>query len=177
MVELCYSALDLAAIISGMELGCRESAAFLERVWEGDRPFLRKIYRENKRQLVLDVSYWLTYLSDKPAIDAEFPFIQRDAAARGNALSADAYTDDCANLELFFKNARLRILYGGGRDYVTIKRRTLMARYGYKRLSPALTEHFKKCAYFYHLQPYMRNGVACQIQDVGIDEMIVFRVV
>ncbi len=31
--------------------------------------------------------------------------------------------------------------------------------------------------YFYHLQPYVRDYAECQIEDVGIDEMIVFRVI
>lgn len=177
MEELCYRALDLAAIISGMEFGCRAAADFLEQVWEGERPFLQKIYRENKRQLILDTSYWLTYLSDKPAIDAEFPIIQRDALALGNKLPVDAYTDDCSNLDLFFKSVRLRILYGGDKGYVRIKRRTLMARYGYKRMSPALSEYFDQRTYFYHLQSYVRNWIECRIEDVGIDEMIIFRVV
>lgn len=175
MEELCYSALDLAAIISGMDLGCRAMADFLERVWEGERPFLQKVYRENKRQLILDTSYWLTYLSDKPTIDAEFPIIQRDALTLGNELSVDAYTDDCSNLDLFFKSVRLRILYGSGKDYVKIKRRTLMARYGHKRMSRALSEHFSQCMYFYHLQPYVRDYVMCQIENVGINEMIILR--
>jgi len=175
MEELCYSALDLAVIISGMNLGCRATADFLERVWEGERPFLQKIYREKKRQLILDTNYWMTYLSNKPAIDAEFPVIQRDALALGNELPVDGYVDDCSGLDLFFKNTRLRILYGGVKDYVRIKRRTLMARYGYKRLSSALAEHLNQCIYFYHLQPYVRDGVECRITDVGIDEMIIFR--
>lgn len=177
MEELCYSALDLAAIISSMGLGCRATADFLERVWERERPFLQKIYRENKRQLILDTNYWLTYLSDKPAIDAEFPVIQRDVLALGSELPGEAYLGDCSDLDLFFKSARLRILYGGGRDYVRIKRRTLMAKYGYKRLSPALVEHFNRCTYFYHLQPYVRDWAECRIADVRIDEMVIFRVV
>ncbi len=177
MEELCYSALDLAAIISGMGLGFRATADFLEQIWEGERPFLQKIYRENKRQLILDVNYWLTYLSDKPAIDAEFPIIQKDALALGNELPADAYVGDCSGLDLFFKSTRLRILYGGGREYITIKRRTLMAKYGYKRLSPVLVEYFNQCVYFYHLQPYMRDWIECRIEEVGIDERIIFRLI
>ncbi len=177
MEELCYSSLDLAIIISGMGLGCRATADFLERVWEGQRPFLQKMYRENKRQLILDTSYWLTYLSDKPAIDAEFPIIKKDALALGSQLPIEAYVGDCSSLDLFFKNTRLRILYGSGKDYVRIKRRTLMARYGYKRLSPALVEHFSRCTCFYHLQPYVRDGVECRIEDIDIGEMLIFRVV
>lgn len=177
MEELCYSALDLAAIISSMGLGCQATADFLERVWDGERPFLQEMYREHKRQLILDSNYWLTYLSDKPAIDAEFPTIQRDVKATGGELEADAYITNAYGLDLFFKSTRLRILYGGGKPYVRVKRRTLMGKYGYKRLSPALVEFFHRCVYFYHLQPYVRDNVKCQIEDVGIDEILIFRTI
>ena len=56
MEELCYSALDIAAIIAGMGLGCQAQAEFLNRIWENERPFLQKDYRDNKRKLILDVS-------------------------------------------------------------------------------------------------------------------------
>ncbi len=177
MEELCYTALDLAAIISSMNLGCQARADFLDRVWEGERPFLQKGYRDNKRHMILDVSYWLTYFSDKPAIDAEFPIIQRDVKATGGELEADAYITDTSGLDLFFKSARLRILYGGGKPYVRVKRRTLMGKYGYKRMSSTLVNYFHQSINFYHLQPYVRDYVECRIEDVGIDEMIVFRVV
>jgi len=177
MKELCYSALDLAAIIKGMGLGCHAIAAFLERVWAEERSFLQSDYREKKRQLILDTNYWLTYLRDKPAIDAEFPVIQQDVLALGSKLSTKAYLGECSDLDLFFKSARLRILYGSGKDYVMLKRRTLMAQYGYKKLTPALVEHFNRCIYFYHLQPYVRNGRECRIEHVGIDRMIIFRVI
>jgi len=142
MEELCYTALDLAVIINSMNLGCQAQADFLDRAWENEKTFLQKVYRDNKRQLILDVSYWLTYFSDKPAIDAEFPIIQRDVKATGGELETDAYIADASGLDLFFKSARLRILYGGGKPYVRVKRRTLMGKYGYKRLSPALVEYF-----------------------------------
>ncbi len=177
MEELCYTALDLAVIISSMNLGCQGQADFLDRVWENEKPFLQKDYRDNKWQLILDVSYWLTYFSDKPTIDAEFPIIQRDIEATGGELEIDAYITDVSGLDLFFKSARLRILYGSGKPYVRVKRRTLMGKYGYKRMSPTLVNYFHHCIYFYHLQSYVRDYVECQIEDVGIDEMIVFRII
>ena len=177
MEELLYSALDLAAIISSMELGCKAQSAFLDQVWENEKPFLWSGYRNNRRQMLLDVSYWLSYLSDKATIDAEFPVILRDIRTTGGDLVKENYVSDYADLDLFFKSIRLRILYGGGKDYVRIKRRTLMKRYGYKRLSPALTEHFNRFIYFYHLQPFVRDLVECQIDKVDIDDMIVFRVI
>ncbi len=177
MEELLYSSLDLAAVISSMDLGCRAQADFLEKVWEFERPFLLELYRTNKRKMILDVSYWLTYFRDKPSIDSEFLSIQNDALSNGSKLHVENYTSNFANMDLFFKSLRLRILYGGGKNYIQLKRRTLMSQYGYMRLSPYLKEHFHRCIYFYHLQPYMRDYVKCQIEDVGIDEMIIFRVV
>lgn len=177
MDELFYSALDLAAIISSMELGCKEQAALLDRIWDNEKPFLWAGYRNNKRQMLLDVSYWINYFSDKETIDTEFPAVRMDIQALGGELTESDYVGDYTDLDLFFKSVRLRILYGGGKDYLRIKRRTLMKRYGYKRLSPALIEHFTRCVYFYHLQPYVRDRIECRIEDVDIDEMIVFRVV
>lgn len=90
-------------------------------------------------------------------------------------MGTDAYVGDCSGLDLFFKNTRLWILYGSGKDYVRIKRWTLMARYGYKRLSLTLAEHLNRCTYFYHLQPYVRDWVEYNIEETEIDEMIIFR--
>ena len=177
MERLCYSSLDLAAIIRSMNLGCQSQADLLEQIWENERPFLQEKYRDNKRRLILDTYFKMTYLSDKPAIDAEFPYIRSDIRRNGGDLLEKDYIIDDSGLDLFFKSARLRILYGGGRPYVRVKRRTLMSHYGYKRITPQLIEYFNQCISFYHLQSYARGGVKCRIEDVGIDKMIMFRVV
>ena len=177
MDELCYSALDIAIVLNGLELDCQGETAFLNRVWEYERSFLQRRYRSDKGKWLLNVRHWSHYLYDKYSIDAEFPAIQRDVLSSGGNLQEEEFTSDFSDMELFFKNARLRILYGPGKDYIRVKRRTLMARYGYKRLSPALLEYFNRCIYFYHLQPYVRDGIKCQIEETGIDEMIIFRAV
>ncbi len=177
MEQLCYSPLDIAVIISSMDLSCQAQVKFMEQIWAYERSFIQSIYRDNKRRLILDTAYWLTYLSEKPTIDVEFPMIQRDMIAIDKVLTEEMYITDHVDLDLFFKSMRLRILYGDGKPYLRIKRRTLMKKYGYKRLSPILIEYFHQCISFYHLQPYMRGQIKCKIEDVGIDEMIVFRVI
>ena len=120
MDELCYSALDVAVVLSGMELDCHEESAFLNRIWAQDRPFLQKQYRSDKRKWLLNVLHWTHYLYDKQAIDSEFPAIQQDALASGGNVQEDEFTSDFSDLDLFFKNARLRILFGPGKDYVRV---------------------------------------------------------
>lgn len=176
MDELLYSPLDIAVILSGLDLDCRQETAFLNRLWEQERAFFQSEYRAEKKKWLLAVYYWSHYWYDKPSMDAEFPCIQRDALSAGGDFREEGFTSDFSNLDLFFKNARLRILYGPGRDYLRVKRRTLMSVYGYRRLSPALKDRFHRCCDFYHLQTYVRGGIACSIEDAGIDEMLIFRV-
>lgn len=176
MEELMYSAIDLAAIISSMQLDCQEQAHFLENVWDREWAFIAREYRQNKRRMLLDTFYWLMYFSDKPSIDFEFPLIQKDALAIGSDLDESNYSGEFSNLDIFFKSVRLRILYGGGSGYVRIKRRTLLRKYGYKRMSRQLADYFRRCLLFYHLQSYVRDGVQLQIEDISMDEMIIFRI-
>lgn len=60
--EFYYSALDLAAIANSANLSVKEEADLLEKVWTYERAFLLPEDYENKRKLILDVSYWRYYL-------------------------------------------------------------------------------------------------------------------
>lgn len=176
MQELYYTAQDLAAIISSLRLGAQEETRLLNRIWQYDRVYLVKEYRENQRKLILDVFYWVHYFTDKTAIDVEFPAIQKDCAAFGNCLNLDDYIGDFSDLDLFFKSLRIKILYLGNQDYSKLKLRTLLRQYGYHRRSQKLMQYIKECTTFYHIQPYVRGGIECDIGDISIDEMIMFRV-
>lgn len=87
------------------------------------------------------------------------------------------YVTDFSNLDLFFKNIRIKILYGKGPDYIRLKLRTLLKEYGYQRRFKILLEYINKCIWFYHLEVTLRGGVPCSIDSVGLDKMLVFRVV
>lgn len=177
MQEMCYSALDLAAIIDSMGLSCRGEADLLDQIWQQDRSFLLPAYRNNRKKLILDVCYWKNYFYDKLVLDAEFPAVQKDLLTFGSEIKADEYISDNYDIDLFFKSLRIRILFIGTQDYSRIKLRTLMKRYGYRRRSPRLMQHLKEVTCFYHLQPYTRGYAECDLDSVQINEMITFRVV
>ena len=177
MQGLCYSALDIAVIVCGMQLGCREQSRILDQIWQGEKEFLDESYRENRRKFILDTYHWLHYLYDKPMIDREFPAIQKDLANSNRTSLVEQLTSDFMDLDLFFKNIRIRILYGFGNDYVRIKLRTLLKQYGYKRRSQLLLQHINRCMLFYHLEATLRGGVPCSIADVDLEQMITIRVI
>lgn len=177
MQELCYSALDIAIIVSSMQLGCRDESRILDRIWEGEKAFLDIPYRTNQRKFILETYHWLQYFYDKPIIDREALAIQRDLEHSNRTLRTDQLTSDFSDLDLFFKSIRIRILYGDGNDYVRVKLRTLLKQYGYKRRSRLLLQHINCCMQFYHLDATLCGGVPCSIEAADLDQMLTFRVI
>lgn len=172
---LPYTAQDLAVLLTLRELGVREEAALLDRIWAEERVFFAREISESRRKFLLDVAYWTLYLREKPCIDREFPTIQRDAAGCGAQLQDDQFLSDFSDLDLYFKSVRFQLRFFSDCGYVRIKLRTLLKHYGYRRRSARLLEHMDQCMAFYRLQPYLRGGVPCSLSDASIDDMIVFR--
>ena len=176
MSKYYYSALDIAAILSGFELGCKAETEMLSRIWDGERYIISPQYVNNKRKFILDVYYWMHYFYEKPILDKEYPMIQKDMEAMGSSLDMHQYTSDFNNLDLFFKNIRIRILYSGGNDYVRIKLRSLLKHYGYKRRSKAVMRHIKTCMRVYKLIVTQRGKAHCVLEEIDLDTMLSFRV-
>lgn len=177
MKEYAYSTLDIAWIIDGMALGCRRQYQVMEAIWQKEKAYLEPKYLESYRRFILEVQYWLHYLHEKMLLDQEFSVIQQEIAAISGSLQAEDYQRDYLGLDLFFKQARIRILYGDRKDYVKIKLRTLLKAYGYKRRSQNLVLHIQKCMEVYGLEATLRGGVPCNVAEVDIDAMLTFRVV
>ena len=113
---------------------------------------------------------------DKDAIDEELVAIQRDLKHSDRTLQLDQLSGYFSDFDIFFKNCRIKILYGGI-DYVSIKLRVLLERYGYKRRSSLIVQYIKHCLIFYHLEVTIYGRGSCDIEIVGIDEMLMFRVI
>ncbi len=177
MKEYAYSTLDIAWIIDGMTLGCRRQYQVMEAIWKKEKTHLELKYLESYRRFVLEIQYWMHYLHEKNLLDQEFTAIQQEIAALNGSLQAEDYQRDFWGLDLFFKRARIRILYGYRKDYVKIKLRTLLKEYGYKRRSQNLVLHIQECMEVYGLEATLRGGVPCNVAEVGLDAMLTFRVV
>ena len=176
MYGLFYSAIDIAFILQDLKLGCREESKVLDSIWENEKSLLSEQYRDNKRKFLLDIYQWSHYILDKDAIDEELVAIQRDLKHSDKTLQLDQLSGYFSDFDIFFKSCRIKILYGS-RNYVKIKLRTLLERYGYKRRSSLIVQYIKHCLTFYNLQVAVRGGDICDIETVGIDEMLMFRLI
>ena len=176
MYGLFYLAIDIALILQDLKLGCREESKILDSIWENEKAFLSKQYRDNKRKFLLDVYHWEHYILDKDAIDEELDAIKKEWECSDRILQVDQLSDDLSGFDNFFKSCRIKNLYGGS-NYMRIKLRTLLKRYGYKRRSSLIVQYIKHSLLFYHLEVTLRGGETCDIETVGIDEMLIFRVI
>ena len=163
-----YTALDIGVILSSANLTVIEFSNTLKKISENEKDLIALKYKNDRRKLFLAASYWSYYFVDKEALDAEFPAIKK-------LLSTD-FTADYSDLDLFFKSIRLRILYIGKQDYVRIKLRTLLKRYGLKRRSQKFIDKFLLCIWFYQLQIYLPGNKEFDIRKVNVDDTIIFRI-
>lgn len=177
MIELYYDAFDLACILYSQNMSIKTTSRMLQEIWQQDNLYFIPYYRTNWRALYLDVQYWMNYLCNKPVIDKEFPSVQKDFHALGREVDEEAYITEYSDINLFFKMKRLQILYLGGQDFSKIKLRTMLKRYGYKRRTRELLRYFRECLMFYHMQTYLRGKEECDIGAIGLDEMVMLRVI
>lgn len=177
MKELLISAFDMACIIDSLDLRARDAVGFKKIVWENEKAFLTPEYQMDYKKWMYDVQHWTEYLYDKPSLDAEFPSVQKDILAQGGKLEEESFLKDNFDIDLFFKSMRLRILYLDKQGYERMKLRTLLAAYGYKRRSPYIVRYIKDCLLFYHIQTYLRGNVDCDVEEVVLDDMLIFRVI
>lgn len=175
MFELYYTPIDIATILYNMNLGIKEESIMLDKIWKEDGRFFMYDYKTNQRRLILDVMYHMHYFEDKPILDKEFPYIQQDLIDVNKCLYEEDFISENVNIDLFFKNMRIQILYGGGNDYSKIKLRNLLKQYGYKKRNPKLVEHIKRCIKFYNLDVTLKGGEKCDIETVPLDEVLIFR--
>lgn len=171
-----YTALDLGAILSNTNLSVIEFSNLLEQIAENEKNLIALKYKNDKRKLFLATSYWSYYFFDKETIDTEFPSIKNLLTSRDIEISDGDFITDYSDLDLFFKSIRLRIRYLSECDYVRIKLRTLLKRYGLKRRSQKFIDNFLLCLWFYELQIFLPGNKPCDIRTVDINSTIIFRV-
>ena len=177
MEELYYDEFCLAYIMVNHDLGAKSVMELLERVYAEDSQFIHPSYREKKREFLSNVLYWVDYLVDKANLDMEFAGLEKDFRSMGKELVWENFMFHYTNLDLFFMEMRLKIRFLGSQNYVRMKLRTLLKNYGYQRRSAAFMDHIRDCMFFYHIQPYLRGGQECDIRQIGLDDMVVFRVI
>ena len=175
MEDLLYSPYDIAYIISKNDIGVSDTARVLNEMFIKDNAYIEPEYCDSKPKFMLAVMDMLNYINNKDAYESEAPAIKKDAEDLGINSDDQGYAD-LQVVNLFFKEMRLNILYSS-QYYTRLKLRTLLANFGYKRRSESIVRYIRDCLMFYHIKTTLRGNIPCDIEQIGLDEMVTFRVI
>lgn len=175
MEELLYDVTTLARIIIERDMSITKQQNFLNDIWEYEKEYLFPFHKFNKKQFLLDVMHEINYWKNKDVYDNEIEAVNCDLEAIGSECQ---YTEENEYDDLwsYFMELRLRMIFLDNQDFVRMKLRTLLRNHGYKRRTLKLNAYLKMCMYFYHIETYIRGGEHCDIEEIGLDDMITFRV-
>lgn len=178
MENLLYSPYDLALIIQYHGMDYIRSSELLNDIFCYDNIFIEPIYRQNQKKFILDVMDKMNYINHQEQFDMEKSAIEQDLSDYGliNSISPDDNFNMAAT-HIIFKELRIRIQYISSNGYVRMKLRTLLSELGYKRRSQYIINYIIECLLFYHLSISLRNNAPCDIEKIGLDEMIIFRII
>lgn len=178
MKKYLYSPYDLAVIIQHHGMDIVQATSFLEQIYQYDNPFIEMKYRHHQKQFILDVMEQMNYINNQEQFELEKASIEQDLDDFG-ILGMKPHDSDNQNTSyhIVFKELRLRILYINKQGYAKMKLHNLLAEFGYKRRSPNILNYILDCMFFYHISFSLRGNVPCNLNEIGLDEMLVFRVI
>lgn len=163
-----FTPYDLARFIYFGDLSVKRSNEILKNLFDGHNAEILSPYRDDfllfhKRvtDLVNEFSVEYDELDEAQSIMREI-----NGASTEQTSEPDVY---CA----YFKLVKLRLMYTN--EYIRLKMSTLLSVFGYKRRSQQLMSTIKAAIKKLNLVPYTRGYELCDIGNVDIHTMIMFR--
>ena len=125
---------------------------------------------------MLAVMDMINYINNTEVYKDEIVAINKDIIGFNLGGESQDY-EDLRTVNLFFKDMRVKILYLNYQNYTRLKLRTLLANFGYKRRSEKIVRYIRDCLMFYHIKTTLRGNIPCDIEQIGLDKMVTFRVI
>ena len=175
MKSYLYTPFELAIIIQYHHMDSERYIELLQNIHRHDNIFIQPEYRHDQKKFILAVMDKLNYLSDPDTYISEQSDVEKDMYDFG--LKNNSVSDDTEHTfsHLMFKELIIRILYINQNGIARMKLRTLLSELGYKRRSPNNIGYINECLLFYHIETTLKGNISCSVENVDIDDMIVFR--
>lgn len=170
-MEIVYTPYDIANFIINADFNLSDERKVIHNLWMNEKRYLSTEYHENKLLLCRRIEAE-SYIHSVNGSLNELNSILSDSDTEYSILDPQ-YEEDA--ILHYLKITKLKLMYIDGCDYVKIKMRNLLKRFGYKRRSVVLVEHMTNALNALSLKTYLRGNVPCYISDVKIDDMIIIR--
>ncbi|MGN0606317.1 MAG: hypothetical protein ACI4JM_07325 [Oscillospiraceae bacterium] len=172
-----YSPYELALIIQFYGMDIVTAIQLLNDIFKYDNAFIYSEYRSNQKKFVLDVMAQINSINNHEQFENEKYYIEKDMEQLGLLNGSENNEEESMLHHLIFKELRIRILYVNQKKFAKMKLRTLLSELGYKRRSQNNIAYIRECMLFYHIDVFLKGNVYCDIENVDIDDMLVFRVI
>jgi len=169
---MTYTPRDIAVFLTASDFTHREERAVLHSIWKNDNAFISLTLRKNVIQFRREVYAELSKIDITPADIDELNLLMRDTEVSFYTEKESAAQDV---IESYFKIIKLELLYIPDLKCRKIKLRRLLKRFNYKRRSVKLVANIRRTLNTLELKTYLRGYVPCDITDVSINDMIMFR--
>lgn len=175
--DFFYTPYELALIILHHSMDVVSYMNLLSSICHNENYFIPIEYRFNHRRFILHTIDNLHSLCQMEYDSDEENVIKNDMETFGLSNNYE-YTDSAKTISnITFKELRLRILYINKNGYARMKLRTLLSSLGYKRRSKSVIDYINSCLSFYHISTYAKNNFPCDITEIGLDEMVIFKII
>lgn len=174
MSKYLYTAQDVALFFDYSDLKLSFEKKIKEDLWQRRKLVLDPKYRENKNELIKEISK-CRELSDYKEYKNELDIINRIFKELGSEYKISKLEYDSNYIEAFFRFIKLRLTYTENCLFIRIKLRTLLRNFGYKRRSVVLVNDIKRSMKALKLEAYLRDYQPCDIADIELDDVIIIR--
>lgn len=171
-MKYLYTPFDVAVYFRTENLTVTEEHLILKALWENRESEIWSYYRKDIQKFRKEVNNELHmmegYLEDADTLNLIFQEM-------GSKYSIGESGYEQGVIESYFKIIKLRLSYSPNTEYCKIKLRNLIAQFGYKRRTKALVEYMNRTISVLGLRVYLRGWESCDIGEVSLDDMIIFR--
>lgn len=175
MERLLIKPVDIALILNDLNLPESETADLLNNIWSSERAFLSNGYSVTFKEWIHAIQLCSDYIHDKETIGHEIHAIQNDIAPQGGKIDAGDYVLDDLDHGIFFKSLRIRLLYIDKNGFERMKFSRLVNEYSFSIY--AIKNYIMDCLLFYHMEMRLQGNETCDIEDIGLDDIVTFRLV
>jgi len=165
-----YTPRDIAIFLLKANFTLSDENAVLHAIWESSE-HIKKEYAQDEVLFRRAVRAELDSFTQMDDETDELEMIMRDA----NLSFVRRTEEEQDYIFGYFKVIRLELMYIKGKDFHKIKLRRLLRQFGYKRRSLQLVERVNNTLSELSLVPYLRGYEPCDINAIGIDDMIMIR--
>lgn len=160
---------DIAGFLLKKDYQISQERKIVKEIWKNKTDIPLK-YKNNLELFLRDIHYEISKLDMDMVEYDEIVQLYEEFD-----LLIDLDYNQTDDLDDFFKNIKLSLIYTQDKDFYQIKMRSLLKKLGYKKRTYKLNENIKKAIENQQLHTYNRRHIKCNISSLKLDDVLIIK--